>query len=288
MSTDPIRVIVTGASGGIGRAVLRSIAGDPSLEAIAWSRTHQPGSGSKSTVVADLTDFATVRAMLADIRPQAVIHLAGIAGTDSAQSPSLIQDTNVDATLHLARAAAEHGAQRFVFASSAAVYGVDATAPLSEDAPLRGESVYAKSKIAAEQGLCAIAAETGLEVISLRIFNVFGDDFPDSLISRLRTAGPNHDIALHGGQEFVRDYVHGDDVARAFHRALLVDMHGPSLIVNIGSGIPTTNADLLDAISPTARRYVKVTAGSPSYSVADASFAQSLWGGTTRNVRDFF
>ncbi len=278
MSATPRRVLVTGATGGLGRAVMRALASDPRFEAVGWTRSD----------CGDIADFEHVTSVLARIQPDAIIHLAGVTGPRAERDPRRTQLVNVDATEHLARAAAQAGARRLVFASSATVYGSNATTPLNEAAPLEGTLVYARSKIQAERALAKVADETGLEVISLRIFNVYGDDFPQSLITRLRQATPESDIVLAGGASFVRDYIHGDDVARVFHQALLNGMPSKYLVVNVGSGTPTTNEHLFELLSPEVREHVTLQPRPPSYSVADITLCASLWGRPSRDVRDEF
>jgi UDP-glucose 4-epimerase len=107
----------------------------------------------------------------------AVVHLAARVHTmrESAQDPlAVYRETNTEATLNLARQAAQAGVQRFVFISTVKVNGEGRDVPYCETDVPAPEDAYAVSKWEAEQGLHRIAQETGLEVVILRPPLVYG------------------------------------------------------------------------------------------------------------------
>jgi UDP-glucose 4-epimerase len=165
------------------------------------------------------------------------------------------------------------GVERFVLASSAAVYGEQGAVHLREDAPLDGSSVYARSKIAAEE----ILEDSGIpHAVSLRIFNVWGPEFDSSLVERLRRSEADHPITLTGWTEFVRDYVHADDVAEAIGLAVTspASFRGP---VNVGTGEGTSTAELVRRLEVSHPVSYRVVDGEPTHSVASIARATSLW-----------
>lgn len=172
------RILVTGASGFVGRALCQTLAAAGYPIRVAGRRRdglsgHQP----HEAVWVDLTRDTDWRPLLTDV--EAVVHLAGLAHRLAAPEAGLVaayRRINTDATLELARAAAGTGVKRFLFVSSIKVNG-EATPPgrpYTEADPADPRDEYARSKWRAEQGLETIADETGLQVVSLRPPLVYG------------------------------------------------------------------------------------------------------------------
>ncbi len=164
------RVLVTGAGGFVGRALV------PALSAAGWevreaARSPRPG----AVAVGDIDATTDWRAALETC--DAVVHLAARVhdGRRAAAGDfDAFRRTNRDATLRLAEAAARAGARRFVFISTIKVNGEGGdTAYAAADAPAP-QGAYAVSKHEAEQGLRDIAARTGLDLVTLRPPLVYG------------------------------------------------------------------------------------------------------------------
>ncbi len=172
MGSSHSSVLVTGATGFVGRALCQQMmaAGHALLPAVR-SKAGFPN----EAVVGDLESSTDWRLVLAGC--DAVVHLAARAHVmaETAQNPlALYRAVNTDATLNLARQAAEAGVKRFVFISTIKVNGEGRDAPYREtDVPAPADA-YAISKWEAEQGLWRIARETGLEVVILRPPLVYG------------------------------------------------------------------------------------------------------------------
>lgn len=177
-----MKVVVTGATGFVGTALCDTLAAF-AYEVVPVVRSK---SGLQHEVVIDNVDGST------DWRPaltacDAVVHLAARVHVmdDTSQNPlALYRETNTEATLNLARQAAQAGVKRFVFISTIKVNGEGFPHPrplshgergayVETDAPAP-EDAYAISKWEAEQGLQQIARETGLEVVVLRPPLVYG------------------------------------------------------------------------------------------------------------------
>lgn len=165
-------MLVTGATGFVGQALLGELIahGHEAIPAV-----RRPAGLLREAVVPDMHAQADWRAALAGC--DAVVHLAARVHLmrDTADDPlARYRATNTDATLNLARQAAQTGVRRFVFVSSIKVNGEGCDAPYREiDAPAP-EDAYAISKWEAEQGLWRIARETGLEVVVLRPPLIYG------------------------------------------------------------------------------------------------------------------
>ncbi|ODU13890.1 MAG: NAD-dependent dehydratase [Thiobacillus sp. SCN 64-35] len=167
-----MNVLVTGATGFVGRALLGEL-GVHGHRAIPVVR--RIAGLAHEVLIPDMHAQTDWRAVLAGC--DAVVHLAARVHVmhDTAADPlALYRATNTDATLNLARQAAQAGVKRFVFISSIKVNGEGrADAYRETDAPAP-EDAYAISKWEAEQGLWRIAQETGLEVVVLRPPLVYG------------------------------------------------------------------------------------------------------------------
>lgn len=241
-------LFVLGGSGPIGLAIRRA-ARDRGVSIVSASR--------RGPVQVDVEDVASVEAVIEETAPRVLVYLVNASHVSPAQAAA-----DLDA---VARIGACHGVARILFASSAAVYGDGGEHPYPEDARLVGTSDYARSKILSEQALETFSTASGVSTLSLRIFNVFGPGCGSSLITRL-AVGDRPSLLL--TTAFVRDYVHVDDVARAFiDAATLCDFTGA---VNIARGVGIDNVQLADAAGPDA--FTPQDASSVrSYSVADVS-----------------
>src|SRR5215472_5364616 len=129
--------------------------------------------GRLEVVIGDLRDRDLVRKATRNV--DAVFHLAALPGAALGRlSPAELQAVNVQGTLNVLEAAVAEGVSRLVFASSAAVYGTPDTLPVSERAPLRPESLFAASKLAAEMYCRTYGTIHQLDVVTLRYFTVYG------------------------------------------------------------------------------------------------------------------
>lgn len=169
-----MKVLVTGATGMVGRALMAALADCPGVTPVAGVRA--PGYAGPHLVLGDLS-----RPLIlpdAGLPVDAVIHTAARVHqmTETAADPlAAYHAVNTRATLDLARAAVRGGAKRFVFVSTIKVNGDGRETPYRPDEPvIPPTDPYGASKYAAEQGLWALAAETGLEVVVVRPPLVYG------------------------------------------------------------------------------------------------------------------
>ena len=177
----------------------------------------------------------------------AVLHLAGqSSGEKSFDDPGYDFDANARSTALLANWAVESGVSTFLYASSMGVYG-QPESPVPEDTPLLPVSWYGGSKAAAEMSLRAAAAQ-GLRTCSFRMFSVYGpgqnmDDLRQGMASIfLAYLLRGEPVLVKGPLDRMRDFVHVDDVVRAWRLALERDVSGA---FNLGTGIGTTVGGLI-------------------------------------------
>ncbi|MHA2142396.1 MAG: NAD-dependent epimerase/dehydratase family protein [Candidatus Thorarchaeota archaeon] len=148
------------------------------------------------------------------------IHLAGIASaTESHTHPELYRQINVDGTLNILRLSHSLGVQRFVFSSSAAVYGQTTSAVISETHALQPLNPYGQSKKDAENIIRRYCIQNDLETVILRFFNLYGPSQPmrqDGIVpSFVNSIHDGKNIVVFGNPERTRSFVHVSDAAQA-------------------------------------------------------------------------
>lgn len=195
-------------------------------------------------VYGDATDVQAIRQAVkgADL----VFHLAGyltVSAPFGANDDSpLYQVVNVDFTEHLLAAALENGVSRFLFASSNSVYALDAPVPTPEDAPVAPESVYGRSKLAAE-ALVSIYGQRGLPTTVVRPSVIYGSGDRYFTPTALRLAQMPV-LPLVNGGETLFDMVYARDVARLLWQAASHE-RAVGRVYNAGPGRPTTLRQLV-------------------------------------------
>jgi UDP-glucose 4-epimerase len=281
------RALVTGAAGFAGGHLWRRLLAD-GVDAtgldVAPSRRGVPA-GARF-IETDIRDAEAVRRAVREARPDVVYHLAAQASVVvSMREPVLDVETNVLGSIHLAQAAIEAGARRFVFFSTGgALFGAPETIPVTEDTPARPFSVYGASKLAAERYLELLCAPTSLELSVVRPGNIYGpwqDPHGEAgvvaIFAQRMLAGEPVTIFGDGSQR--RDYVFIDDVVEA---AVLSAQRQPGTCL-IGTGVATSTREVFDAIAAAAH-YERPPVFGPERPgdipqiAQDASRANALWG----------
>jgi UDP-glucose 4-epimerase len=244
-----MKVLVTGGAGFIGSHVAdRLVAAGHEVRVLdnlsSGRRENLDGPAREAEVVeADVRDGDAVRAAASGC--DAVVHLAALVSVPaSIADPLASQEINARGTLNVLLAAREAGAGRFVFASSAAIYGPAAELPNREDAAPAPISPYGADKLAGEAYCSAMWGAFGLETVVLRYFNVFGPrQDPASeyaaVIPRFAEAfRAGRPPTIYGDGEQSRDFVFVEDVARA--NLLALEAPAAGLVANIARGEPVT------------------------------------------------
>jgi len=195
-------------------------------------------------------------AVFAENTWDSIFHLAAIPSVQlSIENPELTHDVNVNGTLNLLEAARKYNVKRFIFSSSAAVYGDQDTLPIKEDAELKPLSPYALHKVIGEQYCTLYNRLYGLETVCLRYFNVYGPrQNPDggyaSLIPKCISAMSKGEVfTINGDGSQTRDFIFVEDIVAANMKAALIDSPNVSgNAYNIGSGVETSVKEIVTII----------------------------------------
>lgn len=207
--------------------------------------------GGFRLVEADIRDAEAVHRIVAEVRPEAIVHLAARAGVrPSIEQPALYAEVNVQGTVHLLEAACRlEPRPRFVYASSSSVYGDRPDAPFREtdrvDDPV---SPYAATKKA-----CELLAHTfhhlhGLPVTGLRFFTAYGPrNRPDLAIAKFaRLIERGEPIPMFGDGSTRRDYTYVGDIVDGVVRA--IQRCRSHHLYNLGNSDPITLRDMIAAL----------------------------------------
>ena len=202
-------------------------------------------------VEADIRDRAAVAEAMTGV--EQVFHFAAYTSVPgSVERPAHVSAVNCTGTATVLDVAANAGVDSVVQASSAAVYGSEAPVPVAETTPPSPESPYAASKLYAEHLGEQIGEETELDVVSLRLFNVYGPrQDPDgdyaavvpAFIDRLADGTPP---IIYGDGDQTRDFVFVEDVVNA---SLAATEAGVSGLFNVGTGNRTSITTLAATLS---------------------------------------
>lgn len=260
-------------------------------------------------VEGDVRDEAVLDRLFREHQIDATIHLAGLKSVaESVADPIAYYQTNFSGTLTLCQVMQRHGVKRFIYSSSATVYGHAAQSPIREDAPTGPASPYGQSKLMAEIALRDIArADPQWTAAILRYFNPVGahasgrigedpSGIPNNLmpyVSQVAT-GKQPFIRVFGNDyptpdgTGVRDYIHVEDLATAHLDALsYLEDGGPSATLNCGYGHGYSVREVIRSVERVAARTLVVKeeprrAGDPPVLVARAERVRSLLGWTPR------
>ncbi len=262
-----MRVLVTGGAGYIGSVAVAELirAGHAVVVYDNISKGHPAAVPASIPVIrADVGDRATLDRTLSEYKIEAVMHFAAsIEAGESMRVPEKFFRNNSAATLTLLEAMLASGIRRFVFSSTAALYGDPEHIPIRETDALRPTNVYGESKLLVERMLAWFERIHGLRYASLRYFNAAGATEtlgevhdPETHLIPLVLAvalGKRKNVSIYGTDyptadgTCVRDYIHVADLATAHVLALEALDREPQLIFNLGNGQGFTVREVIEA-----------------------------------------
>ena len=308
-------VLVTGGAGYIGSHVVAALARAGTRAVVLDDLSNSSRgvvdrlaeiTGAKVPLVeADVRDVGALRATFAAHPIASVVHCAGLKAVgESAERPLAYWDVNVGGTIALTQVMGEAGVATLVFSSSATVYGQPDVLPVREDAPVRPQSVYGRTKRTIEDYLRDLAhGNPNWRVAILRYFNPAGAHpsarigeaprgRPNNLVPFLcrMAAGDYAELSIYGSDwptpdgTGVRDYLHVEDLAEGHVAALeWLAQNTGAATVNLGLGRGYSVLEVVAAFEracgrPVARRFVPRRAGDVACVYADPARANELFG----------
>jgi UDP-glucose 4-epimerase len=264
-----MRVLVTGGAGYIGSVVADQLLGAGHQVTVIdnLSRGHrQAVPTGVELVVGDLADKQNLEALFRRQKFDAVMHFAAfIEVGESMKFPEAFFRNNTANALAVLEAMLAAGVNRFVFSSTAALFGNPVRTPIQEEDALQPTNAYGESKLLVERMLEWFHRIHGLQYASLRYFNAAGAAAPDKgeahqpeshLVPRLMyVALGRQKYAEIFGTDYptsdgtcVRDYIHVSDLAAAHLLALGALDHGGRLIYNLGNGQGFTVREVIEGV----------------------------------------
>ncbi|MFW7270123.1 UDP-glucose 4-epimerase GalE [Gluconacetobacter sp. Hr-1-5] len=308
--TGRSRFLVTGGAGYVGShvvAALRDVGHDVLVFDNLRTGHREAVPDGVTFVEGDLADRAMVDTILASGPWDGVLHFAALSLVgESMQHPLRYMEANAGLGFTLIDACIRHGVKRFVFSSTAALFGQTDDALITEATPIIPGSPYGESKHMVERALLWADRIHGLRSACLRYFNAAGAD-PDGrlgedhrpethLIPLVIDAALGRRAALHlFGDDYptpdgtcIRDYIHVTDLAHA-HLAALGAIHDRSVVYNVGTGRGHSNMEVIRSVERVSGRVVPWhlaprRPGDPARLVAGAERLRQETGWTPRFV----
>ncbi len=293
-----MKVLVTGGAGYIGSHMVRTL-GEQGHDIVVLDNLS---TGFREAVlygrlvVADLADTAMLDELFRAEKFDAIAHFAAyIVVDESVREPAKYYRNNFVNALNLIETCIRHGVDKFIFSSTAAVYGIPDKSPVAEEALLLPINPYGASKCMVEQVLQDLSRTNMLRYAALRYFNVAGADSHARLGQRcrdathlitvsLRTAlGLRRELSIFGADydtpdhTCIRDYIHIDDLINAHMLALEhLSSGGASRVFNCGYGHGYSVRDVVRMVKQVTGidfpvREVDRREGDPPALIADSS-----------------
>ena len=298
-------ILVIGGAGYIGSHVARqlSAAGYRPVILDNLSKGHRQAAAGFDFELGDFTDQTCLKRILQKYDFAAVMHFAAWTEVDrSVKDPAVFYQNNTVGVLTLLNELVAHNIKRFVFSSSAAIFGEPKADLINEDHPQNPINPYGRSKLMVEQMLSDFDAAYNLKYVALRYFNASGSDesgeigeshSPEThLIARLvqTAAGKQNGFTIFGTDyptpdgTCIRDFVHVNDLARAHVLALNQLLNqSTSQYFNLGSGTGHSVAEVVETVKKVTGKNFDVQtaprrAGDPTRLVADNTKAKKVLG----------
>lgn len=245
------RFLVTGGAGHIGSSLVDRLIKEGVREIVVVDNLLRGRienlegalkSGKVKFLVGDIRDINLIKKIMPEI--DYVFHTAVLRVSYAQLYPKLCREVMVDATANLIHEASKHKIKKFIFCSSATVYGEPDYVPTDENHPLKSQVPYGLAKIATEKALRDNYEKTGLNYSILRLFNVYGprmDFFSpyteviSKWINNIRQKKP---VVIHGDGQNIFDFTFIDDTIEAHIKAL--SPKASNKIFNIGTGKETS------------------------------------------------
>lgn len=298
-----MRVLVVGGAGYIGSHMVKMLlaSGHQVVTFDNLSSGHRDAVLGGGFIEGDLADFDCLNKVFSEHKPDAVMHFASyIQVGESVKKPDIYFRNNVTNTLNLLDTMLKFNVKKFIFSSTAAVFGEPEYVPIDEAHPNRPLNPYGRSKLMIEQVLADYAKAFDFRSVCLRYFNAAGADPEGQLGERhdpethlipliLQAASGRRESIQVFGRDYdtpdgtcIRDYIHIVDLCSAHLAALQYLVRGgESDRFNLGNGSGFSVQEVLNAVQNVSGKAVKVIdgprrEGDPARLVADSKRAKQV------------
>jgi len=262
-----LSVLVTGATGFLGAEIVAELLRRTELPIVAWGRDPRRIEALQERLASYEACLAIEVRGLLDPEPlrgdiDTIVHAAAVRSPVAEGDPAAFTRVNVKGTQHVVRLAEESGCRRILYVSTQAVYGREG-APWSEDAPLRPETAYAKSKL---EGEAVVLRAEGIDGKILRLSRLYGvtpfvpwDELPGRFAQAVCRGEP---LTIYGTGEQRFDLLHVRDAARCVAAMVTEWDRVEPAILNLGGGSSVSLNAVVDLF-----RELAVTYGFPPVAV---------------------
>ena len=302
-----MRILVVGGAGYIGSHMVKMLldAGQNVVTLDNLVNGHRDAVLGGEFVLGDLGDTVLLDGLFRSHTFDAVMHFASfIQVGESVKDPAKYYRNNVSCTLNLLDAMVTHGVRKFIFSSTAAIFGEPCRTPIDEAHPREPINPYGRSKLMVEQVLADYDLAYGLKSVCLRYFNAAGAD-PDGRLGERHdpethliplvlqaASGRRESISVYGDNyatpdgSCIRDYIHVADLCEAHFLALEYLLNRTSSAAyNLGNGKGFSVYEVIESARRVTGKTINVVResrrdGDPAVLVADSSLARKTLGWT--------
>jgi nucleoside-diphosphate-sugar epimerase len=242
------KVLVTGATGFVGKAIVRACLND-GLDVVPVGNSRGQEPDWPNYVRADLTEPNALSSVLDGVG--CLVHSAGLAHQfGKSKADELFRKVNADAVEYVALSAADAGIEHFVLISSVAVYGAGANA--NEETPCNASGPYATSKLEGEKRAIEICTDAKMRLTILRLATVYGEGDPGNVLRLMRTIESGRFVFVGSGANR-KSLIHVDDVARAC--LLVIKSRGNGIGIYNISAEPCTMRQIVEGMAEALGRH---------------------------------
>lgn len=303
---ETTNILVTGGGGYIGSHIVQLLCEKNYnvfvLDNFSLGHKSNIDKRVKKVIIGDVRNSEDLEAAF-DNDINSVFHFAAWkAASESMTNPGKYAENNICGTLTLLNSMVNHNVNKFIFSSSAAVYGSPEYLPIDEKHPKNPENYYGYTKLAIEENLKWYSELKGLKFAALRYFNATGYDINGVIKGREKNpanlspivmevvSGERTGMQVYGNDydtrdgSCIRDYIHVSDLAEAHLLALqYLEEKGENLIVNLGTGRGSSVLEVIESANRITGKNVRYEIiarrpGDPANLVASSDLAYKLLG----------
>ena len=283
-----MRILITGGAGFIGSHLVDYLISKKNIKKVIVLDNIKDGSlknlrnsiNSKKFIFykKDIRNFDNIKNVFKNI--DIVYHFAALSDVvPSIEEPIEYLDTNIMGTVNVLEAMRKNNVKKIIYAASSSCYGIPKKFPTTENDEIKPMYPYALSKNLGEQIIKHWSKTYKIEFVSLRLFNVYGtrsrtnSAYGAALGVFLKQKLSNHPFTIIGNGKQKRDFIHIDDVVRAFY--LSISKSVKNTILNIGSGNPHSVLEMVKILKG-KKIFIPKRPGEPDITHAKIAKAKSI------------